>query len=99
MIKTFLTKTARTQGQTIKFFRDPFKLVPVSQLADIADKFTRNEIASSNELRAEIGWKPSKDPRADELRNKNLNEAKQERDPVNLKEEADDEDKKSNKEE
>lgn len=98
MVRTFLTKTARTQGQTIKFFRDPFKLVPVSQLADIADKFTRNEIASSNELRAEIGWKPSKDPRADELRNKNLNEAKQERDPVNLKEEAES-DEKSNKEE
>lgn len=76
MIRKFLTKTARTQGQSIKYFRDPFKLVPVSQLADIADKFTRNEIASSNELRAEIGWKPSKDPRADELRNKNLNEAK-----------------------
>lgn len=90
MIRKFLTKTARTQGQTIKYFRDPFKLVPVSQLADIADKFTRNEIASSNELRAEIGWKPSKDPRADELRNKNLNEAKQISDPINLKEEAED---------
>lgn len=97
MIRTFLTKTARSQGQTIKYFRDPFKLVPVSQLADIADKFTRNEIASSNELRAEIGWKPSKDPRADELRNKNLNEAKQESEPVNLKKEVEDE--KSNKEE
>ena len=90
MIRKFLTKTARTQGQSIKYFRDPFKLVPVSQLADIADKFTRNEIASSNELRAEIGWKPSKDPRADELRNKNLNEAKQISDPINLKEEAED---------
>lgn len=88
MIRKFLTQTARTQGQSIKYFRDPFKLVPVSQLADIADKFTRNEIASSNELRAEIGWKPSKDPRADELRNKNLNEAKQISDPINLKEEA-----------
>lgn len=88
MIRKFLTKTARTQGQSIKYFRDPFKLVPVSQLADIADKFTRNEIASSNELRAEIGWKPSKDPRADELRNKNLNEAKQEGDPINLREES-----------
>jgi len=88
MIRTFLTKTARSQGQSIKYFRDPFKLVPVSQLADIADKFTRNEIASSNELRAEIGWKPSKDPRADELRNKNLNEAKQEGDPINLKDET-----------
>lgn len=97
MIRTFLTKTARSQGQSIKYFRDPFKLVPVSQLADIADKFTRNEIASSNELRAEIGWKPAKDPRADELRNKNLNEAKQESNPVNLKEEVEDE--KSNKEE
>ena len=91
MIRKFLTKTARTQGQSIKYFRDPFKLVPVSQLADIADKFTRNEIASSNELRAEIGWKPSKDPRADELRNKNLNEAKQESEPINLKKEAEDE--------
>ena len=98
MIRTFLTKTARSQGQTIKYFRDPFKLVPVSQLADIADKFTRNEIASSNELRAEIGWKPAKDPRADELRNKNLNEAKQVRDPVNLRDDAK-EDEKSNKEE
>ena len=76
MIRKFITKTARTQGQWIKYFRDPFKLVPVSQLADIADKFTRNEIATSNELRSEIGWKPSKDPGADELRNKNLNEAK-----------------------
>lgn len=97
MIRTFLTKTARTQGQSIKYFRDPLKLVPAGQLADIADKLTRNEIASSNELRAEMGWKPAKDPRADELRNKNLNEAKQERDPVNLKEEVEDE--KSNKEE
>ena len=90
MIRKFLTPTARTQGQSIKYFRDPFKLVPVSQLADIADKFTRNEIASSNELRAEIGWKPSKDPRADELRNKNLNEAKQVSEPINLREEAED---------
>lgn len=97
MIRTFLTKTARTQGQSIKYFRDPLKLVPAGQLADIADKLTRNEIASSNELRAEMGWKPAKDPRADELRNKNLNEAKQESDPVNLKEEVEDE--KSNKEE
>lgn len=92
MIRKFLTPTARTQGQSIKYFRDPFKLVPVSQLADIADKFTRNEIASSNELRAEIGWKPSKDPRADELRNKNLNEAKQVSEPINLREEAEDDD-------
>lgn len=69
----FLTKTARTQNQSIMFFRDPFKLVPVNNLADIADKFTRNEILSSNEFRGIIGYKPSKDPRADELRNKNLN--------------------------
>lgn len=93
MIRKFLTKTARTQGQTIKYFRDPFKLVPVSQIADIADKLTRNEIASSNEIRAVIGWKPAKDPRADELRNKNLNEAKQETKPVNL---ADDEEQAKN---
>lgn len=74
-IRKFLTKTARTQGQTIMFFRDPFKLVPVSSIADIADKFTRNEILSSNEVRGLIGFKPSKDPKADELRNKNLNQA------------------------
>lgn len=77
MIRKFLTKTARTQGQTIKFFRDPFKLVPVKELAEISDKFIRGEIASPNELRAEIGWKPSKDPEADELRNRNLNQEKQ----------------------
>jgi len=69
----FLTKTAVTQGQAIKYFRDPFKLVPVKELADIADKFTRNEIYSSNEFRAVLGKKPSSDPRADELRNKNIN--------------------------
>ena len=73
MIRTFLTKTARSQRQSIAYFRDPFKLVPVSQIAEIADKLTRNEIATSNEIRQEIGWKPSKDPVADELRNKNLN--------------------------
>ena len=70
----FLTKTARSQYQSIIFFRDPFKLVPVSNLADIADKFTRNEILSSNEVRAVVGYKPSTDPKADELRNKNLNQ-------------------------
>ena len=75
MQRVFLTKTARTQGQSIKYFQDPFKLVPVSQIADIADKFTRNEIMSSNEIRAIVGMKPSKDPKADELRNKNLNQA------------------------
>lgn len=73
--RTFLTKTARTQGQAIKFFRDPFKLVPISQLAEIADKFTRNEIASSNEIRGVIGWMPSKDPKADQLINSNMPEA------------------------
>ena len=72
MRRKFLTKTARTQRHTIMFFRDPFKLVPVSQLADIVDKYTRNEVATSNEFRAIMGWKPSKDPRADELRNKNI---------------------------
>lgn len=70
----FITKTARTQGQAIRFFRDPFRLVPVEQLAEIADKFTRNEILSSNEVRAIIGYKPVDDPRADELRNANLNQ-------------------------
>lgn len=71
--RTFLSKTARSQGQSIMFFRDPFKLVPVTQLAEIADKLTRNEIATSNEIRQVIGWKPSDNPEADELRNKNLN--------------------------
>ena len=73
MKRKFLTRTARTQRQSIVYFRDPFKLVPVSQLAEISDKLTRNEIATSNEMRQVIGWRPSKDPRADELRNKNLN--------------------------
>ena len=74
MIRKFLTKTARSQGQSIKFFRDPFKLVPVSEIAEIADKFTRNEIATTNEFRQVIGWTPSDDPNADVLRNKNLSE-------------------------
>lgn len=74
MKRTFLSKTARSQGQSIEFFNDPFKLVPVTQLAELVDKFTRNEVATSNEFRQVIGFKPSKDPRADELRNKNLNE-------------------------
>lgn len=78
MRRKFLTKTARTQGQSIMFFRDPFKLVPVNELAEISDKLTRNEIASSNEMRQIIGWKPSKDPKADELRNKNLNQPESE---------------------
>lgn len=70
--RTFVTKTARSQGQMIDFARDPFKLVPISQLAEIADKFTRNEILSSNEFRGIIGFKPAEDPKADELRNSNL---------------------------
>lgn len=76
--RKFISKTARTEGESIACFRDPFKLVPVSQIAEIADKFTRNEIASSNEIRQAIGLKPSKDPKADELRNKNLNQASEE---------------------
>lgn len=71
--RKFLTKTARTQGQSIMYFRDAFSLVPANELADIADKFTRNEILTSNEMRAIIGYKPSSDPSADQLRNKNLN--------------------------
>lgn len=82
MNRTFLTKTARSQRQTILFFRDPFKLVPIENIAEIADKFTRNEIMSSNEMRQVIGMKPSSDPRADELRNKNLSEPK----PVSITE-------------
>ncbi len=74
MKRKFLTKTARSQKQSIKFFKDPFKLVPVNDLAEIADKFTRNEIMTSNEIRQAIGMKPSKDPKADELRNSNLNQ-------------------------
>lgn len=72
MKRKFLTKTARSQSQSISFFRDPFKLVPVNDIAEIADKFTRNEIMTSNEIRQVIGMKPSDDSRADELRNKNL---------------------------
>ena len=71
MRRTFLSKTARSQKQSIMFFRDPFKLVPASEMAEIADKFTRNEILSSNEIRQGIGIRPSKDPKADELRNSN----------------------------
>jgi hypothetical protein len=69
---TFLTKTARSQGQAVRAFRDPFKLVPMEKIAEIADKFTRNEILSSNDVRSLIGVKPSKDPKANELRNSNM---------------------------
>lgn len=79
MKRKFLTKTARTQLQSISFFRDPFKLVPVNNIAEIADKFTRNEIMTSNEIRQVIGMKPSDDPKADELRNKNLSQPADER--------------------
>lgn len=79
MKRKFLTKTARTQLQSISFFRDPFKLVPVNNIAEIADKFTRNEIMTSNEIRQVIGMKPSDDPNADELRNKNLSQPADER--------------------
>ena len=72
MKRKFLTKTARSQLQSITFFRDPFKLVPVNDLAEIADKFTRNEIMTSNEIRQLIGMKPASDPNADVLKNKNL---------------------------
>ena len=75
MKRKFLTKTARAQGQSLMYFRDPFKLVPVNNIAEIADKFTRNEIMSSNEVRSLIGMKPVDDPKADELRNKNINQA------------------------
>ena len=73
--RKFLTKTARSQKQTIMYFRDPFKLTPVLDLAEIADKFTRNEIMTSNEIRQIVGMKPADDPSADELRNKNLNQS------------------------
>lgn len=72
MARVFLSQTARTQGQDIRYFRDPFKLLPISEIAEIADKFTRNEIASSNEIRQAIGMVPSADPKADELRNANI---------------------------
>jgi len=72
MLRTFLTKTARSQKQSIMYFHDPFKLVPLSQIADIADKLSRNEIATSNELRGILGWKPAKDKNADKLINSNM---------------------------
>ena len=78
MKRKFLTKTARSQKQSIMFFRDPFKLVPVNDIAEIADKFTRNEIMTSNEIRSIIGMKPADDPKADELRNSNISQAKEE---------------------
>lgn len=78
MTRKFLTKTARTQGQAVRFFYDPFKLITVEQLADLSDKLIRGEIATPNEIRQIAGMKPSDDPKSDELRNRNLNEAKEE---------------------
>ena len=77
MKRNFISKTARTQGQTIMAFRDPFKLVPINNIAEIADKFTRNEILTSNEIRQIIGFKPSDDPKADKLINSNISQAKE----------------------
>ena len=79
MTRSYLTKTAQTQGQRIKFFREPFKLMPVSAVADIADKFTRNEIMSPNEVRQIVGLKPSDDPSSDELRNRNINQSNEQK--------------------
>lgn len=79
MKRKFLTKTARSQLQSIVFFKDPLKLVPISNVAEIADKFTRNEIMTSNEIRQVIGMRPSDDSRADELRNKNLNRSNEDK--------------------
>ena len=84
MKRKFLSKTARTQRQSISFFRDPFKLVTIADLAEAVDKFTRNEVMSSNEFRQVINMKPSKDPRADELRNKNLSKSKTDEPEVSL---------------
>ena len=81
MRRKYLTQTGRTQGQTLMFFRDHFKLVPVNNIADIADKFTRNEIMTSNEIRSIIGMLPSDDPKADELRNSNMPQAAEEAPP------------------
>lgn len=78
MKRKFLTKTARSQNKSIMYFKDPFKLVPVGELAEISDKFTRNEIATSNEIRQVIGWKPSSDPKADELVNSNITQPAEE---------------------
>lgn len=85
MKRKFLTKTARSQKKSIMFFREPFKLVPVNELAEIADKFTRNEIMTSNEFRQVVGMRPSDDPRADELRNKNISEPANKAEPVEQK--------------
>ena len=87
MKRKFLTKTARSQKQSILFFRDPFKLVPVGEFAEIADKMTRNEVMTSNEIRQKIGMTPSKDPNADKLRNSNLSAPKEESTEQNISKE------------
>lgn len=87
MKRKFLTKTARSQKQSIMFFRDPFKLVPVGEIAEIADKMTRNEVMTSNEIRQKIGMTPSKDPNADKLRNSNLSAPKEESTEQNMSKE------------
>ena len=89
MQRAFLTKTARSQGQTIAYFRDPFKLVPIASIADIADKFARNEVLSSNELRGIIGFRPSKDPKADKLINSNMPAPSETATSVNTNKEGD----------
>ncbi len=82
MTRKFLTKTARTQGQIVTYFKEPFKLIPMSELAEIADKFIRNEILTANEFRSVVGYKPSNDPRADELRNPNIAASKDQLSPL-----------------
>lgn len=82
MKRKFLSKTAMSQNQTILFFRDPFRMVPINDMAEIADKFTRNEIMTSNEIRQKVGLKPSSDPKADELRNSNISRSNDLTEPV-----------------
>ena len=76
--RKFITKTGRSQGQDLMFFRDPFKLIPITEIAEITDKLTRNEVLTSNEIRAKIGFEPADDPKADELRNSNIADSKEE---------------------
>ena len=82
MKRKFLTKTARSQRQSIMYFRDPFALVPVDQLAEVGDKLTRNEILSKNEFRRKMGYRPSKDPKADQLINSNIAQPSEQQKPV-----------------
>lgn len=91
MKRKFLSKTAMSQHQTILFFRDPFRMVPVNDMAEIADKFTRNEIMTSNEIRQKVGLKPSSDPKADELRNSNISRSNDLTEPVTTETEKEEE--------